>query len=240
MKNFDHNTGQYFSIDKAKIYYEETGISTQPVLLMLHGGVGTIEDFNPILQDLFDNYRIIGIDSRGQGKSTTGNENLTYELLQNDVEALLHSLNIDSLSIIGFSDGGIVAYRLAAFSSLKIFKLVTIGSRWNINDTLLIKETFLKITPENWKQKFPETFTTYQKLNPEPNFNNLTVQLISMWLDPATTGQPNENIKKINVPLLIVRGDTDHLLSRKSAMEIAKQIKSSTLLNIPFADMLHL
>ncbi|MEJ7822655.1 MAG: alpha/beta hydrolase [Chitinophagaceae bacterium] len=110
MKSFNHNSGQYFSIDKAKIYYEEIGMPTQPILLLLHGGFGTIENFNPIIPDLFDKYRIIGIDSRGQGKSTTGNENLTYELLQNDVEALLHYLNIESLSIIGFSDGGIVAF----------------------------------------------------------------------------------------------------------------------------------
>ncbi len=96
MKGFDHNTG-----DEAKIYYEETGNKNGPVLLMLHSGFGTMEDFNPILPGLLNDYRIIAIDSRAQGKSTTGNKTLTYELLQQDVEFILHSLHIDNSSIMG-------------------------------------------------------------------------------------------------------------------------------------------
>ena len=44
-------------------------------------------------------------------------------------EELLRHLNIANVTIIGFSDGGIAAYRIAAAGKVAVNKLVTIGSR---------------------------------------------------------------------------------------------------------------
>ena len=235
MISFDHHTGNYLNVDDAKIYYERIGDPQKPALLLLHGGFGTMEDFNSILSSLADKFYITGIDSRGQGKSTLGKQKLTYERIQLDAEAVLQYLHIDKPTIIGFSDGGIVAYRLASCSSLPIEKLVTIGSRWSENDALLTKELFLRITPDSWKAKFPDMYHHYQLLNPEAEFNFLTTAIKNMWLDTTSSGYPGEQVKKINCPTLIVRGDNDHLLSRKSAAELAARIKNTTLLNIPVA-----
>ena len=56
-----------------------------------------------------------------------------------------------------------------------------------------------------------------------------------MWLDLSSSGRPNEAVKNISCPLLIVRGDDDHLVSRKAGVELSEVVKNSTLLNIPFA-----
>ena len=166
MRTFDHTSGETLEIDGASIYYEVTGDANTPALLLLHGGFGNLEDFNPILPELAKPFRIIGIDSRGQGKSTLGLQPLTYERLQKDVVCVLEHLNIDTLSILGFSDGGITAYRLASLTSLNIDKLVTIGSRWHLKNTEATREMFLKITGESWREKFPDMYDAYQKLNP--------------------------------------------------------------------------
>jgi pimeloyl-ACP methyl ester carboxylesterase len=94
MRNFDHNSGKNIEIDGAKIYYEAVGSENSPVLLVLHGGFGNLEDFNTILPDLDKDFRVIGIDSRGQGKSTLGTKELTYERIQKDVERVLEHLDI--------------------------------------------------------------------------------------------------------------------------------------------------
>jgi pimeloyl-ACP methyl ester carboxylesterase len=235
MKTFDHASGQYLEYDGARIYYEIIGKEDRPVLLVLHGGFGTIEDFNAILPDLEKEFRVIGMDSRGQGKSTFGPETLTYERIQKDAERVLEHLGIDTFNVIGFSDGGIVAYRLAALSDLKIERLVTIGSRWHLKNTEPTRETFLKITGESWRTKFPETFDAYQRLNPEPDFNVLARSLIEMWLDPKPSGYVNEAVQNIACPLMIVRGDDDHLMSLEAVAELHGLVKNSRLLNIPFA-----
>lgn len=235
MKNFNHQSGEYLQTDGAKIYYETVGNENAPTLLVLHGGFGTLEDFNIVLPELNKDFRVIGIDSRGQGKSTLGEKALTYEQIQKDVESVLEHLNIDTLNIIGFSDGGIVAYRLASLTSLNIEKFVTIGSRWHLKNTKPTKEMFLQITGESWRKKFPETYDAYQKLNPEPDFDFLAESLIKMWLDENPSGYPNEAVKNITCPLLIARGDDDHLLSREAVVELSEIVKGSRLLNIPFA-----
>lgn len=235
MRNFDHNSGEYLNIDGARIYYEVTGNENNPALLVLHGGFGNIEDLNIILPDIDKEFKVIGIDSRGHGKSTLGSKALTYEQIQKDVERVLQHLNIDTVSIIGFSDGGIVAYRLASLTSLKIEKLVTIGSPWHLKHIEPVKEMFLTITGESWRNKFPATYDAYQKLNPEPDFNALAQSIVKMWLDATSSGRPNEAVKNISCPLLIVRGDDDSLLSREGVFELSGLVKKPTLLNIPFA-----
>jgi pimeloyl-ACP methyl ester carboxylesterase len=235
MNTFDHTSGTYLEIDGARIYYEVSGLEDRLALLMLHGGFGTIEDFNAILPDIHKEFRVIGMDSRGQGKSTLGPETLTYERIQKDAERVLEHLGVDTLSIMGFSDGGIVAYRLATLSNLSIEKLVTIDSRWHVKNTEPTRETFLKITGESWRQKFPDIYDAYQRLNPEPDFDRLAKSLIQMWLDPNPSGYVNEAVQQISCPLLIVRGDDDHLISLEAVAELRGLVEHSRLLNIPFA-----
>lgn len=235
MREFDHKSGVHLDIDGAKIYYEVAGDIDSPTLLVLHGGFGNLENFNSILHDLDKEFRVIGIDSRGQGKSTLGSKRLTYERIQKDIERILDCLEIDTLSIIGFSDGGIAAYRLAALTSLNIEKLVTVGSRWHLKNTEPTRELFLKITGQSWRKKFPATYDVYQELNPEPDFDLLAQSLVNMWLDSTSSGYPNEAVKNIRCPVLIVRGDDDHLLSGEALIELSGFMNNCRLLNIPFA-----
>lgn len=234
MKSFNHHSGQYLSIDNAKIYYETAGNENKPALLFLHGGFGNIEDFNKIISLLKNDYRIIGIDSRGQGKSTLGNVKLSYEIIQKDIEAICNYLKIETLNIIGISDGGTVAYRLACFSKLKILKLITIGSRWHSSNVADTKDVLQKVTVNFWKEKHAETVEIYEKLNPSPDFEKLTPLIVNMWLNEAS--YPNEKLKNIKCDTLIIHGDKDNLIKRKFVFELADLIPNSNLLNIPFAN----
>jgi len=236
MEIFSHNLGSYFEIDGAKIYYEEIGNKEKPVLLMLHGGFENIEDLNSIASCLSEEFRLIGIDSRGHGKSTLGNKKLTYERMQFDVEAVLKYLKINTISIVGFSDGGIVAYRIAASKTIKVKKLITIGSSWSDKDVLKTEDIFKTITPESAKTVFYKSFESYQRLNPAPNFETFTQSMVSMWLDKTKTGHPNERVKDICAQTLLIRGDNDFLVSLECLVELKAKINASSFLNVPFAE----
>lgn len=235
MKKFDHNSGEYLNIGGAKIYYEVIGNKAGPALLFLHGGFGNIEDINNVLSELLEEFKVIGIDTRGHGKSTLGLQELTYELLQKDVEKVLEHLNISTLTILGFSDGGIVAYRLASLTNLKVNKLITIGSGWHKKYMEPMKEFYSTLTGEKWKARHPSHYESYQRLNPEPDFNHLTKLLIKMWLDTSASGYPNEQVKNISCPLLIVRGENDPVVSESEIDELSEIVKTAQLLNIPSA-----
>jgi pimeloyl-ACP methyl ester carboxylesterase len=234
MHPFNHASGNYITTgDGANIYYEETGEAGKPVLLLLHGGFGNMEDFNALLHGLEGSFRVIGVDSRGQGKSTTGNRPLSYELLQADVEQLLKQLGIDELSITGFSDGGIVAYRLASFSNLRVKKLITIGARWHSNNVRETKEILGAVNAKGWREKFPGMVQAYEQLNPEPDFDRLADALVRMWLKEES--YPNENVGNITADTLVIRGDKDHLVRRKFVLDVVDTIQHASLSNIAFA-----
>jgi pimeloyl-ACP methyl ester carboxylesterase len=235
MKLFDHKSGEYVEAGGGKIYFEEIGDRSKQPLLLLHGGFGNMEDFNGIIPLLDDEYRIIGIDRRGQGKSTLGGGMLTYESIQKDVALILHKLDVTNPYILGFSDGGIVAYRLASLSALEIKKLITIGASWHSKSLHATRNILAGITAEKWKVKFPETFEKYQSINPEPDFEKLTTSMVKMWIDENETGHPDENVRNIHCPTLIIRGDKDHLVSRESVFELSTLIRGADLANIPFA-----
>jgi len=236
MKTFTHNSGQSIGTGGANIYYEEIGNTDKPALLMLHGGYESIENLNPMTTYLSDDFRIIGIDSRGHGKSTLGNKKLTYEQLQFDAETILKHLKINIVNIIGFSDGGIVACRIAANKNIKVNKLVTIGSSWKNDDIEAVEDILKTITPETAKEYFPENVKDYYRLNPDQNFDALNQFVIAMETDKTKTGHPNEKVKNISAETLLIRGDNDFLISAESLAELKIKIKGSSFLNVPFAE----
>jgi pimeloyl-ACP methyl ester carboxylesterase len=235
MFGFNHQSGQFVSVDDAKIYYEELGAPSLPVLLMLHGGLGNIEIFNGVLPKLKDRFRIIGIDSRGQGKSTLGSVPLSYGLFQKEVQAVLQHLQITTLSVMGFSNGGTIAYRLAAFTPLKIQKLITIGSPWNVKHLEGLAQAYDELTLAAWMQHCQSDYEAYQKYNPEPDLPTVFSSLLHLGKDKSDDNFPNEQVNKIQTPVLAIRGEQDPVLSKENLQALARYIKGVKLVTLPQA-----
>lgn len=233
MQPFIHENGYFIQIDDAKIYIEESGPSNGFPVIFLHGGLGTINDYDVLIEKITGNYRCIGIDTRGHGQSTFGSHALTYERLENDVYAILTHLKISQCSIIGFSDGGIVAYRLAIKHPTLVKQLISIGSDWNSPDSKL-QTLFSKLTVEGWKTKFPNTVSHYLKLNPAADFDKLMKQVLAMWLDLSATGYPGKRVNVIQCDSLIIRGEHDPFMPLNACLDLRDEFPKAHLLNVPF------
>lgn len=232
---FDHRSGDHLTLDSAKIYFEVHGDEASPPLLFLHGGLGSIEDFNKVLPQLAQPFRLIGVDSRGHGKSTLGTAAMTYQRLALDACAVLQHLGVGRCGVMGFSDGGITALRMAAEAGSRIDKLVAIGTDKQLKPDDPVRKLLASVTAQSWAKKFPETVALYNKLNPQPDFAALIDAIVPMWLDDSPSGYPGHSVKRIGCPLLAIRGDEDPLVSRASVFELAEQVPGAKLLNIPFA-----
>lgn len=235
MIRFTHSSGQNIKDGDATLYFEEAGDPKGKPLVLLHGGLGNLTDFNSILGGLDDQFRCIGIDFRGHGRSTLGSKPFTYKQYQDDVVRLLEHLGINSCAILGFSDGGIVAYRIAAQAPVGVEKLVTVGAQFRLDEDDLVFEMLSGLTPEIWIDMFPESVDYYRSVNPDPDFSGLVQAIVAMWTDLSNTGYPNDTIKEISAPTLIVRGDEDHLLSLSEAAELRGKIEGGSLFNVPFS-----
>lgn len=235
MAVFTHSSGQYVQVGDAKIYFEIAGNPNGEALLLLHGGMGNLTDFNGIADKLPKQFKLIGMDLRGHGKSTLGTSRLSYSQHQADVEALVAHLGLDCFSVLGFSDGGVTALRMAAATPSRIKALVAVAahSQMDPNDPVL---PILKgMTADKWKARFPDSVAYYTENNPEANFEALLKAVVLLWTDLEYSAYPGSTIKQISAPTLVVRGDEDHLYSLTCAAELRGQIKSAAFINIPYA-----
>ena len=79
--------GKYIVTRGIKIYYETYG-KGQP-LLMIHGNGGSIAHFKYQIPYFEKYYKVIAADSRAQGKSVDKGDSLTYNMMADDLSALL-------------------------------------------------------------------------------------------------------------------------------------------------------
>lgn len=233
MAQFNHQQGRIIHIENAEIYIETLGNPKNFPIILLHGGMGNLTSFNPLVAYLKD-YYLVAIDSRGHGKSTLGNVPLSYQQLQSDVKTITDILNIKNYAVIGHSDGGIVALRLAAEGLSTINRIITIGANWRLMDNDPVKNIYQNISVEYWQQNFTQECEYYQNINRKPDLDLLFQQVKAMWLDQSARGYPCESIKNICCPVLICRGDHDELASLTHSQEIVNYIQSASLFNVPF------
>lgn len=232
---FTHQDGAFHdAAHGAQLYYEQKGNPQGFPLLFLHGGTCDMSSFNAMVEVLGEHYRCIGLDTRGHGRSTLGSVPLSYALLQQDVESLLTALGVESCHVIGHSDGGIVALRMAAARACLLNRIVVIGTHWTIAEDTAVAELYADVSPEFWRQHLSQLVDQYERLNREPDFDRLLSHLSAMWLDDSGDGYPGNRVQGINEEVLVVRGDDDPLVSLAHTAALVDQLKEGHFLNVPF------
>src|SRR4051812_35934789 len=81
------SSGKFYDIRGFKMYAETYG-SGQP-LLIIHGNGGSIANFVYQIPFFEKKYKVIIADSRAQGKSKDDKDSLSYEMMADDLSALL-------------------------------------------------------------------------------------------------------------------------------------------------------
>ncbi|QMV16862.1 alpha/beta fold hydrolase [Vibrio spartinae] len=223
----------YIEINGAALYYELSGNPNGEPLVMLHGGLGSQHDLLPIHEYVAQDYRLISIDFRGHGKSLLGDLPLSYLQYQQDVQDVLNHLGVERYSIFGFSDGGIVGYRLAAQAPEQVTRLMTLGAHWRLEANDPSIGIFKGLTADFWAARFADDVADYHASNPKPNFPKLVDAVKAVWLDTTASGYPLEQVERIRCPTLIMRGDNDFLFSLDEAVSLKSKIAEAAFANIP-------
>jgi pimeloyl-ACP methyl ester carboxylesterase len=122
----DRQAGHYVTANGVRLYYETYGQG--PPLLLLHGNGESIGSFRRQIGAFSNDYRVIAVDSRDHGQSAATHGKLTYDLLADDMQALLDSLRIPAAHIVGWSDGGNTGLSLAMRYPARVKSLVTMGA----------------------------------------------------------------------------------------------------------------
>jgi pimeloyl-ACP methyl ester carboxylesterase len=215
--------GKYASIRGFKMYYEVYG-KGDPVLI-IHGNGGSINNFLYQIPYFAKNYQVIIADSRAQGKSIDPTDSLSYEMMTDDLNALLDTLHLKSCNVIGWSDGGINGLLLAIRHPDKVKKLAVTGANLWPDSTAVDPFVYKWAMDMN---KIARDSISKMK-NPTPEKKNELKLLHLLSYEPHIT---IEQLHTITCPVLVIGGDHD-VIQPKHTMLIAQSIPNSYLWIIP-------
>jgi pimeloyl-ACP methyl ester carboxylesterase len=115
----------YAPVNGLNLYYEIHG--TGKPLVLLHGGVGMIEMFGEVLQTLATGRQVVAVDLQAHGRTADVDRPLRFELMADDIAALLKYLGIEKADLMGYSLGGGVAVQTAIRHPELVDRLVLVS-----------------------------------------------------------------------------------------------------------------
>ncbi len=184
-------------------------------LVLLHGGLGAIEMFGPVLAELAQHHTVIGVDLQGHGRTPPHDRPMTFSNMAADIAALIGYLGYDKADVMGYSTGGAVALRVAVEHPEVVDRLVLVS-------TPFARRGWHQFNLDGMSQMGPASaegmkqtpmYAMYAAIAPDPEHNwpKLHEQMGELM---RTDYDWSADIAKIGAPTLLVVGDWDSVRTR--------------------------
>lgn len=208
-------------------------------VLMLHGNGEEHGIFGQVIDAVCASGRpVVAVDSRAQGKSTRGTEELTYELMADDALAALAALGFGKAHLVGFSDGAIEALIIARDHPELALSLLSIGANLSpdgVDDSFQMERAAQNLLA--WADFWEKGDGSRRDVDPglvrpTPQEARTTAELLHMMvvypqIDPASLSQ-------IACPTTVMAGEFDEI-KREETDLIHVSIPGSRLVIVPGA-----
>lgn len=218
----------YADVNGLKMYYEIYG-QGKP-LVLIHGGGSTIQSsFEKVIPLFAKSRKVIAVEMQAHGRTSDRNADLSFEQDADDVVALLANLKIDKADFFGFSNGGTTTLQIAIRHPKIVDKIVlgsAIAKRSGVPEQFwgYMKQASLDNMPPQLKE-------AYKKVAADTNgLQVMFARDVQRMLNFKDI--PDEKIKAIKAPALIIIGDKD-MVTPEHALEMYRLIANSELAIIP-------
>jgi proline iminopeptidase len=237
--------------DGVSLFVEELGDGFP--LIVLHGGPGFDHSmFRPWLDPLADEFRLLYVDERGQGRSDRVDPaTLTLEVFAHDVDLLAQALALDGYALLGHSFGAIIttahaielgtatAYVISGggdsstgleedvAASLEAMgeSREAIAESWELEKTVASDEEMLAL----WRAQMPMHFAG----EPPAAFGDSTVFSPEVLRHFANVGYGDFDfvpyLHHVRRPTLVIVGEHDQVTTPRAARVLHQGIADSEL-----------
>jgi len=197
----------HLAIHGVSYYYEIHGAG-EP-LLLLHGGLGSIDMFGPILPTLTRTRQVIGVDLQGHGRSTLGDRKISLIDMADDFAVLLDQLGYRQVDVLGYSLGAGVAFRLAVQHPTQVRRLVLASggfSQDGFYPEMLPMQAQLSGAMAGAMKDTP-MYRSYAAVAPNPaEFPRLLDRMGELMRTPYNWA---DDARTLKMPVMLVYGDSD-------------------------------
>ena len=189
-------------------YYYELHGKGEP-LLLLHGGLGSIDMFGPNLATLAEHRQVIAVDLQGHGRTTLGDRPIRMTDLGDDMAGILEKLGYPQVDVLGYSMGGAVALRLAIQHPSAVRRLVAVSagfSQEGFYPELLPMQAQVGAAMAPQMKETP-MYKSYMAVAPDPAAFPKLLDRMGEWM--RTPYNWSEDVKTLKMPVMLIYGDSD-------------------------------
>ncbi|MBX4931504.1 alpha/beta fold hydrolase [Rhizobium bangladeshense] len=189
-------------------YYYEIRGEGEP-LLLLHGGLGQIEMFKPVMPVFTDHRQVIAVDLQGHGRTPLGDRPIELPAIGADLAVLVKQLGYDKLDVFGYSFGGGVALHMAANAPDQVRRLVILSAPYAQNGffpEMLPQQAAVGAGMAEMMKDTP-MFLSYKAVAPDVSeFPKLLDAMGALMREPNEYG---DAVAKLTMPVMLMYGDAD-------------------------------
>lgn len=189
-------------------YYYEVHGQGEP-LLLLHGGLGSIDMFRPLLPTLAEKRQVIAVDLQGHGRTPLGDRPIDLAAMGADMASVLHQLGVEKADVLGYSLGGGVAFQLAVQHPEMVRRLALVSAGFSQDGfypEMLPQQAAVGAGMAEMMKNTP-MYTSYVAVAPKPeDFPRLLDAMGALMRKPYDF---SADVPKLTMPVMLVFGDSD-------------------------------
>ncbi|HLJ13933.1 MAG TPA: alpha/beta fold hydrolase [Bryobacteraceae bacterium] len=234
-----------------RIYWEEHGAG-EPLLLIT--GLGyTLQMWHRTLPAVSRHFRTIVFDNRGVGKSAAPPGPYTIVEMAADAATVLDAAQVERAHVYGVSMGGMIAQELALQYPGRVRSLV-LGctacggphavraeqgaievlksqGKMGIEESLTAAIPYIYY-PDTPRERIEEDLAIRRENFPHPAAYQAQLQAVLTW-------KSHERLSQIQVPTLVIHGESDRLVPAGNGKLIAESIRGAQLTLLPHASHIY-
>ena len=250
---------RFFSANGLKLHYLDYGNPSKPPLVCIHGLSGNAHNFDALAPHLINDHHVMAIDVRGRGDSEWGPPGeYAPPIYVSDLALMLEALELERVTLIGTSMGGIISMIFAGGYPGRVDRLVLNDIGPDINPAGLKRITdYFTDAPTDFKDlaevaAYHRANYPYLAATPEPELIEIVRWSVKptddgrlTWkIDPAVRNIPRAGTAarsmdmwvpyaRITARTMVIRGADSDILAHDTAERMCRVLPGTKLAEIP-------
>jgi pimeloyl-ACP methyl ester carboxylesterase len=235
--------------DGTRLYFEEAGSGT--AIVLVHEYAGDYRTWEPQVRYFSRLHRCVTFSARGYPPSDVPEDGKRYsqDIARSDVVAVMNALGIEKAHIVGHSMGAYTALHVGIRNPERCLSLTAAGCGWGSNPVerdaskalvvdiaRMFREDGIAVAAARYadfpmrqafKHKDPRGWSEFARMLAEHSAIGSALTMLHVQLERPTLWEMEADLKRLQVPLLVIVGDEDDacldgsLLMKRSAPQAA-------------------
>ncbi|WP_344627607.1 alpha/beta hydrolase [Kitasatospora arboriphila] len=198
-----------------RLAYRESGAPGAPPLVLLHALGERRPDWGAVAPALARHRRVYAPDLRGHGRTEWPGE-YSLEAMRDDVLALLDTLGLDVVDLVGHSMGGVVGYLLAQQQPHRVRRLVL----------------------EDAPPPLPRVPSVPTRPDGPLDFDWDMVLALRRQIDSPDPAWL-DGLARITADTLVIAGGPSSHVPQQGLAELARRVPGARLITVPVGHLVH-